>query len=581
VKTAVKTVLYSVFLGLVIWSVDGLFYWRFGPPDSLTEALFPTEHPHRLYLRGLVLLSLVVYGWIMGALTMREERAAQELAQMTHRLELILGSAHEGIFGLDLAGRFTFVSSATASMLGYDVEEMLGWDSHTLIHHSYPDGEPYLRDDCAILNAHGSDEPPRETSEVLWRKDGEPVPVRYTARPIWDNGQCRGTVVVLRRVSQDEPSQEELERLRRLSRLILTWAGEGIFGIDLDGRITFANPAASVMLGYDTDELVGRRSHPLIQHTDQDGGPHREEQSLIYAAFKDNDVYHVSDEVFWRKGGESFPVEYTSTPLRENGDVVGAVVVFKDITERKNAERELRQTLEELARSNRELEQFAYVVSHDLQEPLRMVRSYVELLGKRYADRLDEDGREFVGYAIDGATRMQRMIEDLLRYSRVGSRGAEFVLTDLSDVVEEALSNLTAAIEEAGARIEYGDMPSLWVDRAQMVQLFQNLISNAIKFRAERTPEVTVAAHPRNGEWVFAVSDNGIGIAEEQRERIFAIFQRLHADDEYPGTGIGLAICKKIVERHGGSIWVESRPGEGSTFYFALPAEASAARVRR
>jgi len=480
-KTEVRIVAYSVFLGLCIWLVDAIFYLRYTADVSFVGALLTGVPAHRLYLRGFVLLSLVVFGWIIASTTARERRARQHVQSAEYRLDLILESAFEGVFGVDLRGRVTFANRAAGKLLGYPPGDLIGRDMHTLIHHTHPDGSLYAPEDCPILHPT-EDDGARVTGEVFWRRDGSSMPVRYSSRAIRDGGTRRGTVVVFRRVAPDEVQQDEFERLRRLSQLILTWAGEGIFGIDLDGRITFANPAAEVMLGYENEELVGREAHSTIQHTGADGRPHPSHRSLIYAAFEDDDVYHVSDEMFWRKSGESFPAEYTATPLREGGQVVGAVVVFKDITERKLAERDLRDTLKELARSNRELETFAYVVSHDLQEPLRMVQSYVRLLEKRYADRLDEDGREFIDFAVDGTGRMQGMIEDLLRYSRVGSRGGEPRSVDLNDVLAEALSNLQATIDEAGATIDAGDLPTVKAERRQMVQVLQNLIGNAIKF---------------------------------------------------------------------------------------------------
>lgn len=201
-----------------------------------------------------------------------------------------------------------------------------------------------------------------------------------------------------------------------------------------------------------------------------------------------------------------------------------------------------------------------------------MVQSYVQLLERRYSEQLDENAREFIDFAVDGTRRMQGMIDDLLRYSRVGSRGGDFERIDLDEVLEEVLANLAASIDETNADVRFEHLPELTADRGQMVQLFQNLIGNAIKFSGDEPPEVRITAESRNGSWVIAVEDKGIGIPEEQRERIFAIFQRLHRPEAYPGTGIGLAICKKIVERHGGSIRVESTPGEGSTFYVSLPA---------
>jgi signal transduction histidine kinase len=242
---------------------------------------------------------------------------------------------------------------------------------------------------------------------------------------------------------------------------------------------------------------------------------------------------------------------------------------------RRQAEKDLAEKVEELARSNADLEQFAYVASHDLQEPLRMVTAYTELLAERYKGRLDENADKFIGYAQDGALRMQVLIRDLLAFSRVGRKEDAFTNVDCNSLMADIKQTLTSAIQESGAVLTCGELPTVSADRTQMMQLFQNLIGNAIKFRGEKPPLIFIKAEKNDGQWLFSVSDNGIGVAPEFAENIFVIFQRLHARAEYPGNGIGLAICKKIVERYGGKIWVESQSGTGSTFHFTLPIRTS------
>ena len=242
---------------------------------------------------------------------------------------------------------------------------------------------------------------------------------------------------------------------------------------------------------------------------------------------------------------------------------------------------ELGRRAEELARSNGELEQFAYVASHDLQEPLRMVASFTQLLGKRYGDKLDDDGRDFIHYAVDGANRMQSLISDLLSFSRIGTRESVFEPISCDFVLNRAMGNLALAIEESGAEITWGALPQVMGDAKQLSQVFQNLIGNAIKFRKNKPPKVEIQAEPYGDNWKISIRDNGIGIMPEQASRIFVIFQRLHTRAEYPGTGIGLSICKKIVERHGGRIWMEGSPGGGSTFFFTLLAPKNQAKEAR
>ncbi len=270
-------------------------------------------------------------------------------------------------------------------------------------------------------------------------------------------------------------------------------------------------------------------------------------------------------------------------PIRDDsGQIVLYTGVAKDITERKRMEEAIRLHSEKLARSNQELERFAYVASHDLQEPLRMVASFTQLLSQRYTGRLDETADKYIHYAVDGAKRMQQLIADLLAFSRVNSKELDLRPTGCEALIVAALQNLRAAIEESGAAIDRDPLPEVCVDEGQFIQLFQNLLGNAIKFRRKETsPRIHVSAVDDGAEWLFSVQDNGIGIEPKHADRVFQIFQRLHTRTEYPGTGIGLAVCQKVVERHGGRIWVESQPGMGSNFRFTVPKSQTGGRIGR
>jgi light-regulated signal transduction histidine kinase (bacteriophytochrome) len=276
-----------------------------------------------------------------------------------------------------------------------------------------------------------------------------------------------------------------------------------------------------------------------------------------------------------RQDGTTVPVEVSSRHIEYDGQPA-ILSTARDITERQETAQRIEQYADDLARSNKELEQFAYVVSHDLQEPARMVSSYLDLIARRYRGEIDEKADGYIHYAVDGAERMQEMIRALLNLSRVETRGKAFAPTDVETIVERTLTILDRAIEESSAKITYTDLPTVQADRTQLAQVFQNLIANAIKFRREDVaPHVHISARREDGAWRFAIADNGIGINPGQADRIFQIFQRLHTREEYPGTGIGLALARKIVERHGGRLWMESVPGEGSTFYFTVADSAS------
>ncbi len=332
--------------------------------------------------------------------------------------------------------------------------------------------------------------------------------------------------------------------------------------VDREARIALVNRETERMFGYERQELIGRSIEVLIPGRFR--GSHPGFRANFVANPQSRAMGAGRDLYGLRKDGTEIPVEIGLNPIRtDEGLFVLASVV--DISARKKTE-------EELHRSNEELERFAYVASHDLQEPLRTVASYVQLLAKRYRDELDADANEFIDFAVAGVSRMQRLIEDLLAFSRVGAGRHAPTLTDADAVLKSVIDDLHASIAESAAVITHDSMPRVLVDASQLEHVFANLIGNALKFCGEETPRVHIGVRLSGRLWEFTVRDNGIGIDPQFFERIFVIFKRLHARDHYDGTGIGLAICKKIVERHGGKIWVESSPGEGSSFRFTLPA---------
>jgi chemotaxis family two-component system sensor kinase Cph1 len=340
---------------------------------------------------------------------------------------------------------------------------------------------------------------------------------------------------------------------------------EAVIIADIEGRMLHANKSVATITGFASEALIGTPMQNLLADLEP------ELYDTLWTTVTSGGQWQGE---IWqkRKSGDEYLAWMNMNAVKDAaGKVTQVIAEFSDITAFKQTQEALARRTEELANSNQELEQFAYVASHDLQEPLRMVASYTQLLARRYKDKLDQDANEFINFAVDGATRMQALIIDLLTMSRIGTHGKPIESCESSVAFERATSNLRLAIDESGAVVTRDAMPKLTADVSQLTQLFQNLIGNAIKFRGETSPTVHVGAEKKSGEWLFSVRDNGIGIAPDFFDRIFIIFQRLHGKHEYPGTGIGLSVCKKIVDRHGGKIWIESEPGKGTVFYFTLP----------
>ncbi len=358
----------------------------------------------------------------------------------------------------------------------------------------------------------------------------------------------------------------------RLDRVISS-AMDAIISVDARQRIILFNQAAEKMFGISAPEALGqslgrfiperyRAAH--VRHVSQYGE----------TGVSNRSMGRQSALLGLRASGEEFPIEASISQVEIQGEKL-FTVILRDITERKKTEEALQLSADELKRSNRDLEQFANVASHDLQEPLRAVSGFVRLLQLRFPDKVDAKAAAYIAGACDGAKRMDRLILDLLAFSRVGTKGGDFVTADLNALLGDAFRNLGASLKAAQAQVTHDSLPSLRVDATQITQLFQNLIGNAIKFRGEQPPQIHVGVNREPERWIFSVRDNGIGIEPQYFERIFQLFQRLHTRKHYPGTGIGLAICKRIVERHGGTIWVESQPGQGSTFFFSIPEAAA------
>jgi PAS domain S-box-containing protein len=330
-----------------------------------------------------------------------------------------------------------------------------------------------------------------------------------------------------------------------------------------DSKIIDCNQEYLNQIGYSREETIGHTSKELNLISEVT------REAYIDKTRGNNKVSNIEVKGR-RKDGSSIDLLYSTRKITvDNEDMV--LNIGHDMTEIKKAEKEIIKTMDELKRSNQELERFAYVSSHDLQEPLRMVTLYSQLLERRYKDSLDSDADDFIEYIVENAKRMKQLIDDLLEYSRVTSQAREFVNVDLTRILDVVLSNLSIIIMENNAKVNHDSLPTVFADENQMLRVFQNLITNAIKFRGDKPPEINISSFKGEKEWIFSVSDNGIGIKPEHQKQIFEVFKRLHTRDEYPGTGIGLSIVQKIIRHHDGRIWVESEPGNGTTFYFTIP----------
>ena len=512
------------------------------------------------------------------ALKIAQEALEEKIKERTTELEETYKSLIESEKGLDDAQKMAHIGNwiwdiaTDKAYWSYELYRIFGRDpqeaaptSSELLIYIHPDdrdnvinaskkainGKPYSIDYRIVLY-NGEERTLHMKSEVVFDEKDNPIKIKG----------------IVQDITERRKAEENLRKSEEKYRNIVETANEGIGLIDNELKLTYVNKKIEDMIGYSSEEIIGKTMWDFIS-----GDSKPIVKSILERGLQDFESHELK---FIRKDGSSLWAQVSAKPIFDSGGkFMGIMTMLTDITKRKEAEEILRLKMEELTRSNAELEQFAYVSSHDLQEPLRMITSYLQLLQRRYEGNIDEKADKYIHFVVDGAARMQNLINDLLEFSRVTTRASEPKPTDCEFVLNQVLANLETFIEENEATVSYCSLPEVMADSTQLVQVFQNLIINGIKFHNEEAPKIHISAERKANEWIFSVQDNGIGIDPQYSERIFEVFKRLHGKEEYPGTGIGLAICKKILERHGGRIWVESELGKGSTFYFTLPINLS------
>jgi PAS domain S-box-containing protein len=491
--------------------------------------------------------------------------AETHLAQMEGRYRGLLEAAPDAMVVVNAQGAIVLLNVQAEKQFGYPRDELLGQKVTNII----PEGfaERLVADDLRSAADALAQQIGTGIELIGRRKQGSEFPIELMLSPL-DSAEGILVTAAIRDISVRKAAETHLAQMEGRYRGLLEAAPDAMVVVNAQGAIVLLNVQAEKQFGYPRDELLGQKVTNII--------PEGFAERLVadgLRSIEDALAQQIGtgiELIGRRKQGSEFPIELMLSPL-DSAEGILVTAAIRDISVRKAAETHLAQKLAELNRSNEELGQFAYIASHDLQEPLRMVASYTQLLSRRYKGKLDSNADDFIAFAVDGASRMQRLIQDLLTYSRVGTQGDRLMGISSDEALQRALANLQGVIEDSGALITHDPLPMVLADETQLIQLFQNLVGNAIKYQNSDIPRVHVSAVQNVKKvWNFSVKDNGLGIDPKYFDRIFGMFQRLHKREEFSGTGIGLAICKKIVERHGGRISVQSQPGQGSTFQFAL-----------
>lgn len=487
---------------------------------------------------------------------LRDITERKRVEEARFQLAAIVESSEEAIIGKTLDGVITSWNSGAQRIYGYSAEEVKGRYISILIPPDHADEMP------RILEKIRQGKRFEFYETVRMRKDGKRIAISLSVSPIKDaEGDVIGASLIARDITERKRVEMTLARLSRQNELILNAAGEGIYGLDGEGKATFINQSAARILRYEPGELIDRPMHSIVQHSKPDGTFYPVEESPIYAAFKNGAVHQVTDEVFWRKDGSSFPVEYVSTPIQEQGKIVGAVVTFKDITERR--------AIEQIKN------EFISVVSHELRTPLTSMNTSLELLTSGLLRDRPEKAQSMLEVAMESTSRLMRLVNDILDIERIESGKVTIneEICDAANLMVQVAEAMQAIAQKAEVMLLVTPMPALlWADPDRIIQTLTNLLSNAIKFSPQGAT-VWLNAECQNDQIRFQVKDEGRGIPADKLESIFGRFQQVDASDsrQQGGTGLGLAICRSIVQQHGGWIWVESVLGEGSTFYFTLP----------
>lgn len=484
------------------------------------------------------------------------EKNIEELQDNVNRLRSTVNLSPDTIT-IHRDGKLLFINQAGLSLFGAQSEEqLLGVDIFDFIHYSFKDK---INKRIEEMVKYMKQVPVIDIT--IKRLDGSYLDVSIASTPVLYHS-IPHVITIIRDISERKKNEEIKNQL---ASIVLN-SSDAIYAISIDGQIQSWNPGAEKLYGYSERDAIGRNI------------------SIVVPDFKQNELNHLLNKVAkgeriesletkrQKKDKSIIDISLTLSPIWDEAGLVTSVsAISRDITFKKQVEEELRRYAEELALSNEELYVFSYAASHDLQEPLRSIQNFLETLNKKYKKRLGPEMEEQITSADDGVTRMYRLITDFLMYSRVGTERAVKEDVDCNLALKDALANLELAVKESKATINQFTLPKIYGNFVQMTQVFQNLIANAIKYQGENTPKVDISAEKKDNMWLFAVKDNGIGIEQWFSERIFIVFQKLHDHRKYPGSGIGLALCKRVIEKHGGKIWFESEVGKGTTFYFTLP----------